>query len=360
MKVSMRILFCIDSLTGGGAEILLLRYVDIIKKQWKCDITLFVISGYGALMEYIPLDIYVYIGDKLTDEEISSFNNQVFDIEIGFLEGRAIKFIALRNSSAIKVGWIHTDMLNNNWCYQYYEEGMQEVMYNTMDYIVCISDFCARQFHLAFPNVYSKTVVCNNVLDFREMNKVKKHQFVNSSISLCFIGRLAHEKHPDVVIMAVKSLLIHKQTVFLSILGEGYLFDELNTLIKSNKLENNVRLLGYHARPYDMIASHDLLISMSNVEGSPLGIAEAYYLGVPIIASHSGGADDFSNRFGGVVHTEISSDALSDVIENLFAHNASLYKQLKSQINYKKVKELFGEEALISLFEHWKHDIGLT
>lgn len=29
----MRILFCIDSLTGGGAEKLLPRYIDILKKK---------------------------------------------------------------------------------------------------------------------------------------------------------------------------------------------------------------------------------------------------------------------------------------------------------------------------------------
>lgn len=39
----MRILFCIDSLNGGGAEKLLFRYVNILKRYIDCDITLFVL-----------------------------------------------------------------------------------------------------------------------------------------------------------------------------------------------------------------------------------------------------------------------------------------------------------------------------
>lgn len=359
----MRILFCIDSLTGGGAEKLLLRYIDILKKNINCDITLFIISGYGALMDCIPAQLQVFIGDDLTDEDAFIFNHQVFDIEVGFLEGRAIKFIALRNTLAIKVGWIHTDMLNNNWCQDYYKEGMQEQMYNIMDYIVCVNDYCVRQFHCAFPNVQTKVLVCNNVLDFTLLDKKKKHEpniyeLNKGIIRLCFVGRLTKEKHPDIAILAIKHLIHRGYTVFLNVLGEGYLYDELNDLIKSNKLENNVRLLGYYSEPYEIIAACDLLISISDIEGGPLNVAEAYYLGVPIVSSHSGGSDYFERSFGGLIYTEISPILLSKSIESLFANNARLYLQLRSQLCYEKIKKEYGEKTLISFFYNLKQEIS--
>lgn len=358
----MRILFCIDSLTGGGAEKLLLRYIDILKKNIDCDITLFIISGYGALMNCIPTHSQVFIGDNLTDEDVFFFNHQVFDIEVGFLEGRAIKFIALRNTLAIKVGWIHTDMLNNNWCQDYYKDGTQEDMYNIMDYIICVNDYCARQFHYAFPSVQTKVLICNNVLDFTLLDKTKKHEpniykLNKGTISLCFVGRLTKEKHPEIAILAVKHLIHHGYTVHLDVIGEGYLYDKLNDLIKHNNLESNVKLLGYQSEPYEIIAACDLLISVSDIEGGPLNIAEAYYLGVPIVSSHSGGSDDFERSFGGLVYTEISPILLSKSIESLFANNAQLYLQLRYQLCYEKIKMNYGEKTLISLFNNWRREI---
>lgn len=336
----------------------MLHYIDILTKHFDCDITLFVISGYGALMDCIPAYIQVFIGSDLTDEDASLFNNQTFDIEIGFLEGQAIKFIALRNAPVIKVGWIHTDMLNNNWCRDYYKDGMQEEMYNTMDYIVCINNYCARQFHYAFPNVQTKILICNNVLDFISLDKTKKHEPNKGTIRLCFVGRLTQEKHPDIAILAVKHLICRGYTVCLNVLGEGYLYDELNDLIKYNKLENNIQLLGYRSKPYEIMAACDLLISVSEIEGGPLNIAEAYYLGVPIIASHSGGSDDFGCRFGGLVYTEVSPIALSKSIEDLFANNAKRYLHLRSQLCPERIKEQYGEKALVSLFDNWKREIS--
>ncbi len=358
----MRILFCIDSLTGGGAEKLLLRYIDILKKNIDCDITLFIISGYGALMNSIPAHFQVFIGDSLTDEDAFIFNHQFFDIEVGFLEGRAIKFIALRNTLAIKVGWIHTDMLNNNWCRDYYKDGTQEDMYNIMDYIVCVNDYCVRQFHCAFPSVQTKVLICNNVLDFTLLDKTKKHEpniyeLNKGTIRLCFVGRLAKEKHPDIAVLAVKHLIHRSYMVYLNVIGEGYLYDKLNDLIKHNSLEGNIKLLGYSSEPYEIITACDLLISVSDIEGGPLNIAEAYYLGVPIVSSHSGGSDDFERIFGGLVYTEISPIILSKSIESLFANNAQLYLQLRNQLCYEKVKKNYGEKTLVSLFDKWRQEL---
>lgn len=357
----MHILFCIDSLTGGGAEKLLLRYINILKKHIDCDITLFIVSGYGALMECIPANIRVFTGSDLSDEDARDFDSLIFDIEIGFLEGRAMKFVALRSTTALKVGWIHTDMLHNNWCQNYYQLGMQEIMYDTMDYIVCINKYCSQQFNFAFPNISNKVLVCNNILDFTELDEVTKHtanqdNLKQGIINLCFVGRLTQEKHPDVAIMAVKHLIDHGYNAYLSVLGEGYLYDNLKKLIRDHGLEKNVKLLGYHPKPYSIMATCDLLISVSDIEGGPLNIAEAYYLGVPSISSHSGGSDDFANQFGGLTYTEISPTVLANEIAALLTNNGTKYLQLKAQIHCEFIKKHYSAEALLAMFNCWKQE----
>ncbi|MDE6222773.1 MAG: glycosyltransferase [Muribaculaceae bacterium] len=250
-------------------------------------------------------------------------------------------------------------MLNNNWCFDYYKEGTQELMYNIMDYIVCVSGYCAQQFHVAFPNIkQSKILICNNVLDFHELDKIKKHEpnqldLENGTIRICFVGRLTQEKHPDIAIAAINYLINHGFNAKLDILGEGYMYGELNRLIQCHNLTSHVQLLGYHPKPYQIIADHDILISISDIEGAPLNIAEAYYLGIPILSSHSGGSDDFASRFGGLTYTDISYLELAKNIKNLFANHGRQYYMLKSQINYENLRAQFGTDALLTLFDGW-------
>ncbi|PGZ44815.1 glycosyl transferase, partial [Bacillus thuringiensis] len=45
---------------------------------------------------------------------ISIFLKESFDIEVAFLEGFPIKFVS--QSSAMKIGWIHTDLKRFNYC----------------------------------------------------------------------------------------------------------------------------------------------------------------------------------------------------------------------------------------------------
>lgn len=359
----MKILFCIDSLTGGGAEKLLLRYIKILQKNFLCDITLFVINGYGALMNNVPSNITLYIGNNLTDSDMLRFNNTIFDIEIGFLEGLAIKFVALHNSSAIKIGWIHTDMRNNNWCRYYYKGDMQEVLYQSMHYIICVSEYCATQLCATFPSLKSKVKICNNILDFEELDKhlvkSKIESIMLEDIKICFIGRLTQEKHPDLLIPAIKQLRDSGYSISLYMLGEGYMFQELTHLIKINNLENSIHLLGYIQNPYEILSQCHLLVSMSDVEGNPLNIAEAYYLNIPIIASHSGGSDDFRMIFGGIKHTGKSVNDLVICITELFANDWLEYKVLKSQIIPTKLRKQFGDESLISLFQTLFKELNL-
>ena len=136
------LLFCIDTLNGGGAEKLLLRYIEILNKNRHVNITLLVLRKYGELLSEVPSYVTLYFYSEMTPKERENFNNREFDIEIAFLESFASIFIANRVSKAFKIGWIHTDMLNNNWCTRCFPVGKQEETYDMLDYIVCINPYC--------------------------------------------------------------------------------------------------------------------------------------------------------------------------------------------------------------------------
>lgn len=342
-------------MNGGGAEKLLLRYIDILCSTGRYKICLFIVQGYGPLMASLPSDVSIYVGSNLSVAQAKEFDNLRFDIEIAFLEGLACKFVALRNSSACKIGWIHTDISNNNWCESYYRLWNQEELYGRLDYIVCVNDFCREQFVKTFPALGNKLLVCNNVLDFSALDKAKleraqKHDA--SEFNICFVGRLVSEKNPQLVVYAMNELKTHNSNVHLSIIGEGYLSDDISDYIRKNDLESRISLYGYVSNPYSLMADCDLLISMSDVEGGPLALAEAYYMNIPALASHSGGSDDFARKYGGIKFVEKDVRSLTEAIDNLLSDNFRDYSLLKNEINPNLILHDYSPNSVIELLEN--------
>lgn len=355
MESRTSVLFCIDSMNGGGAEKLLLRYMKILKSSGRYDITLCVIQGFGVLMASLPSDVEVIFLENLSSDEFNSFNSTYFDIEIGFLEGLAIKYITMRPTECVKLGWIHTDMFYNNWCPHYYSDWSQLDSYNCLSQIICINEFCKSQFCHAFPLLADKVDVCNNILDFYHLDTARKHKKTRTDclFRLCFVGRLTLEKHPEIAVMAVAELRERNYNVTLDLIGEGYLFDDLKMLIVRYGLEDFIRLHGYLTNPYPVIADSDLLLSLSEREGGPLVIPEAYYLGIPSIATHSGGADAFNDEYGGVVMIENSIHELVDIIVRYIDNVNKFRDKLLSQLQPYRILQDFSEKQLLNLVEHW-------
>lgn len=87
-----------------------------------------------------------------------------------------------------------------------------------------------------------------------------------------------------------------------------------------------------------------------------MNIAEAYYLGIPIIATHSGGADEFQKFFGGMKFTGMSAEKIAETIEDLFINDPRSYDELKSEIKPELVKQAYGKVGLLRLFDIWNRE----
>ena len=339
-------------MNGGGAEKLLLRYIKILQKQRQIDMSLMILNGYGVLMQKIPSNVDVYIQNSMSASEKYTFNKEEFDVEIAFLESKAALFIANRQSQAIKVGWIHTDMLNNNWCNSCFPTGKQEAIYSLLDYIVCINHYCTECFITAFPSISYKTITCNNILDFDLMDSVLDRDYIMPKIpTFTFIGRLVNEKHPELAILALIELLRRGFDAKISFIGEGYLQKLLMDLCSRYGLCNSVEFLGYISNPYKFMIRCTAILSLSEIEGGPLTLAEGYYLGIPSISTHSGGADSFKNLYGGVVMTERNPKGLANIMESLMDNN--FHKSIKAQIIPNAIRRDFSESNFLDLIDAW-------
>ncbi|MAD16326.1 MAG: glycosyl transferase [Alteromonadaceae bacterium] len=97
------------------------------------------------------------------------------------------------------------------------------------------------------------------------------------------IGRLVPNKNFSLLIKAFSKSASERDLV---ILGQGPEMNDLKTLAKQLGVESRVHLLGFRENPYPYLVNADYLVSSSNAEGFPNGIAEAMCLGKPVIATN--------------------------------------------------------------------------
>ena len=152
MEKKKSILFCIDSLEGGGAEHLL---IEILKRfdYELYNVSLLILFDRGIYRNDIPQQVTWLAGLK---DKNHPLRRKQYDVEIAFLEGVAVKYVAYRKSNALKIAWIHTDLYKLHWCKQFYRNKEEEKRcFNTMHKLVFVSMYTKKQFGKLYPDIQS-------------------------------------------------------------------------------------------------------------------------------------------------------------------------------------------------------------
>jgi glycosyltransferase involved in cell wall biosynthesis len=132
------------------------------------------------------------------------------------------------------------------------------------------------------------------------------------------VGRLSREKGFDLLIRAHR-LLCDIGTVphRIVLLGDGPDRAKLANLADSLGVGDSVVFAGFQTNPLPDIASADVLCMPSRYEGFPLVLLEALALGVPVIASPSGGELLAEGSYGVIVPAESPESLASAIDEHL-------------------------------------------
>lgn len=142
-----------------------------------------------------------------------------------------------------------------------------------------------------------KIVVHYSPINCKRFNPVKFKSRFNEKVRIISVNRLEEEKAVDIVIKAIKKVLMEYDNVEYIIVGNGTLRKELEDLIRANKLEGYVRLVGWKTQEEikTLLSSAHLLILASvtpfrgNQEAIPNVVKEAMLMRIPVIATHHGG-----------------------------------------------------------------------
>lgn len=288
-----------------------------------------------SFFDYIPISIKYYkMLRRAKPDVVITFTHyaNVLGILIAFIAGVKIRIASHRNPSwgdypraVIKIDKILA------------ESGIYSK-------VTAVSNSTKQSFLHYRNDIFNDIVVVNNGLNFPSTSLTKAEarsalglQVENSIIGT--VGRLSNQKNQQVVINAIKSV----PDVHFVIVGDGELKEELDELIKQNKLTDRVHLLGeidYTSIPI-FLKALDIYVMPSLFEGLSNALVEAMSAGLPVITSDVDAQKDVviseDQVSNGILLPPLDTTAWANAISSLLADKDSLHKL--SELSLKRANQ---------------------
>lgn len=188
---------------------------------------------------------------------------------------------------------------------------------------------------------------------------IGKPLFEKRNTDLCVsVGSLIPRKKPLELARVFSQVVKVLPKAQLHFYGSGELEEELKQFITANKLQDNIKIMGFSNQITEILRKSALLLSTSDTEGFPMSILEALRNGLPTIAYDCkyGPAEAIRDGFSGyIIRMGNQIDFQNAIIKLLsdpvrlmqFSDNAYSQKNL-FDINQYKLKwlNLLGENVL--------------
>lgn len=166
----------------------------------------------------------------------------------------------------------------------------------------------------------------------------------NDNKNLISVAFLRQNKRMDLVISAVAILIARNVNVSLSIVGDGPERSELEKQALRLNISDRVKFFGQVSRAEmpAVISRANILVSASEVETFGVTLVEGLALGLPIVATPSGGPQTIVTPLVGRLTPDWDSTNLADAIEDVLTR--------KKQFPPNKLREhcnlLYSERAV--------------
>jgi len=148
----------------------------------------------------------------------------------------------------------------------------------------------------------------NNPVDFDKINIQSESAIPKPSVfTFIHVGAFRPQKNHYLLIEAFAKL--KQLNIQLWLVGKGPLESQILEQIKSNNLQERVKMFGFQANPYQYMSKADCMVLTSDFEGLPNVLIEGMACGLPIV----------------------STDCMSGPRE-MIAPNSNIENQVKDQI----------------------------
>ena len=348
-----KVLFLIESLSGGGAEKALSSLLQNLDYS-RFEVTLCCIVNKGKSLSQLPANVgYRHIlpdADSLPNWRkilyaisykliynwlplgwvYSLFVPKHSDAEVAFVEGFATKLMSRStNKKAKKIAWVHCDMRANHWTASLFKPGTEEKRYARFNDIITVSETARESFCEVFPGISASNVhTILNPVDAARIIRLASEPFSGNmsknNLRLVAVGRLTPVKAFDRLVRIVSKLRRKAYEVELWIAGEGEERLKLEALIKAMDLEPHVKLLGFQQNPYKYMAHCDLFVCSSLSEGYSTAVTEALILGLPVVTTNCSGMHELLDKGPCGIIAENNEEALHEAIASILDNPGKL------------------------------------
>jgi glycosyltransferase involved in cell wall biosynthesis len=324
-----RLLFLIPTLTGGGAErvvVTLLQHLD----RSRFELALAVVDTRdAAFREQVPVDVeFIDLACRRVRQALPKLvrllwrrRPDVVMSTLGHLNLALAMLLPLlpdgtryvaRETTVVSKGlgeYRHPHL----WAWAYRR------FYGRFDRLVCQSRGMFDDLVHGFGLDPARMVVIPNPVDRGRIaaacGAAERPATAAASFRAVAAGRLSREKGFDLLIDALA--LARRRDLHLTILGEGPLLSELAQLAQARGVSERVHFAGFLRNPYPTLAAADLFVLSSRYEGLPNVVLEALACGTPVVATPApGGTREILDGIAGcVVADAVSAEALAAALD---------------------------------------------
>lgn len=300
-----KILFFIDTLTGGGAEKVLRTLVNNMDPG-KFDITVHTLEEADPTGLLGPHVRYRAVNRCKTDLGKKLFSYWLrlcaqmkwlyplyirddYDMEVAYLECGPTKILAhSTNRRAKKIAWVHCDLaIKENMADQ---ADKLRGYYRAYDKVVCVAGTVKDSFDTLFGDATDSLVLYNVNDEADILEKAGAFAVPASDVPvLAVVGRLSYEKGVDRLLEACARLREDGLRFYLRIVGDGPEREKLEQMARDLKLEDSLVFMGFQANPYPIMEGTDVIVCPSRFEGFSTVVTEALILGKPVVTTPCSG-----------------------------------------------------------------------
>jgi glycosyltransferase involved in cell wall biosynthesis len=199
------------------------------------------------------------------------------------------------------------------------------------DGVVFVSKFSKKQITRFHGVSNANSIVINNGIAPQKISPQKDKSDIGIDTSFFIItsvGTLEPRKNQKFLLEMFAVLLKKDPTYLLLLVGDGQDRAELQNFIDKNKLQNNIKLLGFRKDIESILSITDLYCHPAKMENFPISIVEALGFGLPVLASPVGGIPEIITHGKNGFLIDTSKDKINEYVNQIetLRKNPLLYK----------------------------------
>jgi glycosyltransferase involved in cell wall biosynthesis len=353
----VRVLHCIHSLSGGGAE-RQLKLIANISRSVGINSAIFCVNDAGNDIHDPTVKIY-------KSKRANKYNLSIFSSLNRAINNFNPNIVHLWLPEVVTIPAMLVSFMNRIPCVHSYRNMMRfRRPLSVLDFIVSI---------ITTSGIISNNPVSQSSLLYRLLFKIKSGIVISNAVNInsvfrrtchnkpadqphkiLFVGRITKQKNLGCLLKALPSIESRFKWE-LAICGEGEEQPETLKLIDKLKIGDRVKLLGYCTEIYSIMQKADVLILPSKYEGMPNILLEALEIGLPCIVSNiPAHANIIGHHNCALTFDPTSPTDLARTINRFF--NDETIGQILVQAGW-NVAKVYNPERMATLFYDYYSDI---